>query len=95
MSTTLFEWKARGVTAHFAEDRIDLSTEYGELILTVLVSFAQMERQLTGSRCRESRAVLVAEGKYTFGNGAPPFWKLSKCRGGKRLVLDKLADLRK
>jgi DNA invertase Pin-like site-specific DNA recombinase len=89
MSTTLFDWKARGITAHFAEDRIDLGTEYGELILTVLVSFAQMERQLTSSRCRDARAVLVADGKFAGGNGPPPFWKLHKSGGVKKLILDR------
>jgi DNA invertase Pin-like site-specific DNA recombinase len=89
MSTTLFDWKARGITAHFAEDRIDLSTEYGELILTVLVSFAQMERQLTAARCREARAVLVSQGKFAGGNGPPPFWKLEKSGRTKKLVLDR------
>lgn len=89
MSTTLFNWKARSITTHFAEDRIDLSTEYGELILTVLVSFAQMERELSSSRNRETRVVLVAEGKYAGGNGPPPFWRLHKSGGVKKLVLDR------
>lgn len=90
MRNTLFDWRARRITAHFAEDRIDLSTEYGELILNVLVSFAQMERQLTASRCREVRAVIVAEGKFAGGTGPPPFWKLQRSGGSKKLVHDRL-----
>lgn len=90
MSATMIDWKKRGVTVHFAQGSINLGTPFGELMLSVLVAFAQFERQLHSTRAKETRAVLEDQGKYTGGRtgNCPPFWRAVRSEGARRLVLD-------
>ncbi len=91
MSETLIEWKKRGVTAHFTEMSLNLSTPWGEVILSILVAIAQFERDQAAERSRETRVVLESQGKFA-GGRYPPFWRVLVVGGHshkkRQLVID-------
>jgi DNA invertase Pin-like site-specific DNA recombinase len=68
----------------------DTSDSMGRLVLNILLTFAQFERELAGDRARDKKAALMRRGLYV--GGTPPFgYTLAK---GGRLVLDpERADL--
>lgn len=89
MSDVLRNFKERGIKIHFTEGGINLDTPFGELVLSVMVAFADMERQLASNRAKDTRAALEADGKFTGGPGYPPFWMGFRMEGKKKLVLDR------
>ena len=68
------------VTQHF-----DTSTSMGRLILNVLLSFAQFEREIIGERIRDKKLATAMKGKYV---GGQPFLGYDIDRDGKRLVVN-------
>jgi len=68
------------VTQHF-----DTSTSMGRLMVNILLSFAQFEREITGERIRDKMAATRRKGKYT---GGPPVLGYGVDRERKRLVVN-------
>lgn len=90
MSQTLQDWSNREVDIHFAEDGMRASSPAGKMMLSIMVAFSEMERQLASTRAKESRLALEADGKYAGGVGYPPFWMgIITGKQKKRLVLDR------
>jgi DNA invertase Pin-like site-specific DNA recombinase len=52
-------------------DAIDTRTAAGRLVLNILTSVAQWEREATGERTRDAMAHMKAKGEFTGGNSAP------------------------
>lgn len=63
---TLEQLEARGVQLEVLTEAIDTKTPMGRMVLTVLLSFAQMERELTAERTKAGMAVRKAQG-HVFG----------------------------
>ena len=68
------------VTQHF-----DTSTSMGRLMVNILLSFAQFEREIIGDRIRDKVAATKRKGKYT---GGPPVLGYGVDRERKRLVVN-------
>jgi site-specific DNA recombinase len=65
--------------------RFDTSTSMGRLLLNVLLSFAQFEREVIGERIRDKVAATKRKGKYT---GGPPVLGYDVDRERTRLVVN-------
>ena len=65
--------------------QFNTSTPMGRLVLNVLLSFAQFEREIIGERIRDKVAATRRKGKYT---GGPPVLGYGVDRERKRLVVD-------
>ncbi len=65
--------------------RFDTSTSMGRLMLNILLSFAQFEREIIGERIRDKVAATRRKGKYT---GGPPVLGYGVDRERKRLVVN-------
>jgi DNA invertase Pin-like site-specific DNA recombinase len=78
----LFE--ARGVTFVSVTQQFNTTTSMGRLMLNVLLSFAQFEREVTGERIRDK--IAAAKKKGLWMGGTPPIgYKLRD----KKLLVDK------
>ena len=78
----LFE--ARGVTFVSVTQQFNTTTSMGWLMLNVLLSFAQFEREVTGERIRDK--IAAAKKKGLWMGGTPPIgYELS----GKKLLVNK------
>ena len=65
----------------------DTSTSMGRLILNVLLSFAQFEREIIGERIRDKIAASRQRGKWT--GGTPILgYDVDRTNGGPRLVIN-------
>ena len=64
----LFE--ARGVTFVSVTQQFNTTTSMGRLMLNVLLSFAQFEREVTGERIRDK--IAAAKKKGLWMGGTPP-----------------------
>jgi len=63
----------------------DTSDSMGRLVLNILLTFAQFERELASDRTRDKKAALLKRGLFT--GGTPPFgYTLAK---GGRLIVDR------
>jgi DNA invertase Pin-like site-specific DNA recombinase len=56
--------KATGAALKVLDSPIDMTSPYGELILTIIGAIAQFEREIMLARQREGIAAAKAEGKY-------------------------------
>ncbi len=65
--------------------RFDTSTSMGRLMVNILLSFAQFEREIIGERIRDKVAATRRKGKYT---GGPPVLGYDVDRERKRLVVN-------
>ena len=65
--------------------RFDTSTSMGRLMLNILLSFAQFEREIIGERIRDKVAATRRKGKYI---GGPPVLGYDVDRERKRLVVN-------
>jgi len=65
--------------------RFDTSTSMGRLMLNILLSFAQFEREIIGERIRDKVAATKRKGKYC---GGPPVLGYDVDRERKRLVVN-------
>ncbi len=65
--------------------RFDTSTSMGRLMLNILLSFAQFEREIIGERIRDKVAATRRKGKYT---GGPPVLGYDVDRERKRLIVN-------
>jgi DNA invertase Pin-like site-specific DNA recombinase len=65
--------------------QFNTTTSMGRLMLNVLLSFAQFEREIIGERIRDKIAATKRKGKYT---GGPPVFGYDVDRERKRLVVN-------
>lgn len=73
-----------GVAFVSVTQTFDTSDSMGRLVLNILLTFAQFERELASDRIRDKKASLMKRGLFT--GGTPPFgYTLAK---GGRLVVD-------
>jgi DNA invertase Pin-like site-specific DNA recombinase len=74
-----------GVSFVSVTQSFDTSDSMGRLVLNVLLTFAQFERELMSDRVRDNKAAMRKKG--LFAGGLPPFGYLVNRGGG--LVIDK------
>jgi DNA invertase Pin-like site-specific DNA recombinase len=67
-------WEKRGISIHFVDQRIDMSTASGKLIANVLASVSQWESDVRSERTKAGLAVSRAQG-YATGGMAPMGYK--------------------
>ena len=85
ISPSLIElFKARGVTFVSVTQQFNTTTSMGRLMLNVLLSFAQFEREVTGERIRDK--IAAAKKKGLWMGGTPPIGYELK---GKKLLVNK------
>ena len=73
-----------GATFACVTQNFDTSDSMGRLILNVLLTFAQFEREIMSDRVRDKKAAMMRKGLFT--GGLPPFGYLNE--DGGRLVID-------
>ena len=85
--TTFNTLKEYGIDLICVEDKYDPSTPSGRLMMTLLASLAEMERENIKQRVRDSMLNLARSGRWT-GGTAPFGYKVITLEGGKYLKLD-------
>ncbi len=95
LSNTIPDWLAKGVTAHFAAEGINMSDPGGRMLANAIVQFAEFEAQLASDRNKEARAVMAASGQYV-GGREPVFWNLRRFGRHTQLTLnrDRIVEFR-
>jgi len=84
--TRLIEtFERHGVSFVSVTQRFDTSTSMGRLMLNILLSFAQFEREIIGERIRDKVAATKRKGKYC---GGMPVLGYDVDREHKRLVIN-------
>lgn len=79
---------AGGTTLADVQGQVDLTSPYGRFVTTIMVAFAQMEREVIQSRILRSRAELRRAGRW-LGGAAPYGYRIvPDGLGGKRLEVD-------
>ncbi len=77
-----------GTTLADVNGQVDLTSAYGRFVTTIMVAFAQMEREVIQSRILRSRAELRRAGRW-LGGAAPYGYRIvPDGLGGKRLEVD-------
>lgn len=85
--TTFNLLKEYGIDLICVEDKYDPSTPAGRLMMTLLASLAEMERENIKQRVTDSMLNLARSGRWT--GGTPPFgYKVITITGGKYLELE-------
>ncbi len=85
--TTFNTLKEYGIDLICVEDKYDPSTPAGRLMMTLLASLAEMERENIKQRVTDSMLNLARSGRWT--GGTPPFgYKVITIDGGKYLELE-------
>lgn len=82
-------FKSHGVSFVSVTQTFDTSDSMGRLVLNILLTFAQFERELMGERVRDRKAAMLKEGRYA--GGLPPFGYL--LRAGRLRIDKERADL--
>ncbi|MDU1308500.1 MAG: recombinase family protein [Clostridium perfringens] len=85
--TTFNTLKEYGVNLICVEDKYDPSTPAGRMMMTLLASLAEMERENIKQRVRDSMLNLARSGRWTGGN-TPFGYKAVELDGGKYLELE-------
>ncbi|HEX4613756.1 MAG TPA: recombinase family protein, partial [Urbifossiella sp.] len=75
----------RGVSFVSVTQQFNTATSMGRLVLHVLLSFAQFERELVGERTRDKIAATRRKGKW---GGGRPVLGFDREPGGRRLVVN-------
>ena len=75
----------KGVSFVSVTQQFNTTTSMGRLVLNILLSFAQFEREIIGERIRDKVAATKRKGKYT---GGPPVLGYDVDRERKRLVVN-------
>ncbi|MEU3297319.1 recombinase family protein [Streptomyces longwoodensis] len=77
-----------GATIADVNGQVDLTSPYGRFVTTIMVAFAEMEREVIKSRILRSRAELRRAGRW-LGGAAPYGYRIvPDGTGGKRLEVD-------
>ncbi|MFF0837484.1 recombinase family protein [Streptomyces sp. NPDC003344] len=77
-----------GTTLADVQGQVDLTSPYGRFVTTIMVAFAQMEREVIQTRILRSRAELRRAGRW-LGGAAPYGYRIVPDGfGGKRLEVD-------
>ena len=79
--TTIHELSKRGKCFLIVDLQLDTSSPMGAFMLTVLLAFAQLEREIISERTQSGRRSRVEKGLYAHGH--PPYGWIAS---GKRLV---------
>lgn len=89
MRVTLDLWRGLGVTMHFSDQMLDLSSPMGVMFATTLVMFAELESSMNSARTKAGLDMLKKRGLRT--NFEPPigFMLVKDHAGFQRLVLDR------
>lgn len=85
--TTFNTLKEYGIDLICVEDKYDPSTPAGRLMMTLLASLAEMERENIKQRVSDSMLNLAKQGRWT-GGTAPFGYKVVTIDGGKYLELE-------
>jgi DNA invertase Pin-like site-specific DNA recombinase len=89
---TVDQWIARGIHIHFCDLGLDLTTDFGRLILQILGAVAEWQARYTSARNKEIAKVMKSLGRK--GNGrAPMGFKLVGPKGKRRKVVKDEAAL--
>lgn len=76
---TAREWKARGVSVVFMDLGIDVSSDWGELILAIMAKTAEMERRTILERTMSAKRNMLERGLWPFRPDATPYgYKVEK-----------------
>ncbi|WP_345707514.1 recombinase family protein [Kitasatospora paranensis] len=81
----------RGATLADVQGQVDLTSPYGKFVTTIMVAFAEMERETIKARILRSRGELRRQGRW-LGGAAPYGFRLVEKDGGKALDLDGYAQ---
>jgi DNA invertase Pin-like site-specific DNA recombinase len=65
---TLEHWRVQGVTAHFADMRLDMSGAWGEVAMTAIAAAARMDARRTSERTKAVASYLRSIGRPHGGN---------------------------
>ena len=84
--TTFNTLKEYGVDLICVEDKYDPSTPAGRMMMTLLASLAEIERENIKQRVKDSMVKLAREGRWT-GGTAPFGYRIININGGKYLEL--------
>ncbi|WP_075809883.1 recombinase family protein [Clostridium perfringens] len=84
--TTFNTLKEYGVDLICVEDKYDPSTPAGRMMMTLLASLAEIERENIKQRVKDSMIKLAREGRWT-GGTAPFGYRIININGGKYLEL--------
>ncbi|MGL6095938.1 MAG: recombinase family protein [Fimbriiglobus sp.] len=80
-------FEQRNVAFVSITQQFNSATSMGRLVLNVLLSFAQFEREIIGERIRDKIAATRKKGKW--GGGAPVLgYDVDRAGGGRRLVVN-------
>lgn len=82
---------SNGATLADVHGQVDLTSPYGKFVTTIMVAFAEMERETIKARILRSRGELRRQGRW-LGGAAPYGFRLVDKDGGKALDLDKYAQ---
>lgn len=85
--TTFNTLKEYGIDLICVEDKYDPSTPAGRLMMTLLASLAEIERENIRQRVKDSMMKLAREGRWT-GGTAPFGYKIININGAKYLELE-------
>lgn len=79
-------WELRGITIHFVDQMLDLSTANGKMLANVLVSIAQWESDIKSERMVEVFKQLKADGRLAQGPPPAGFKRINKGKKKKITV---------
>ena len=79
------EFEARGVSFVSVTQQFNTASSMGRLVLNVLLSFAQFEREIVGERTRDKIAATRRKGIW---GGGRPVLGYAREPGGRRLVIE-------
>ncbi|MEV0256388.1 recombinase family protein [Streptomyces sp. NPDC050732] len=78
----------RGATLADVQGQCDLTSPYGRFVVTLMIAFAQLERETIQARILRSRQELRQRGQWLGGAAPYGFRIVPDGQGGKRLDLD-------
>jgi site-specific DNA recombinase len=78
-------FETKGVSFVSVTQQFNTASSMGRLVLNVLLSFAQFEREIVGERTRDKIAATRRKGKWA---GGRPVLGYDREPGGRRLVID-------
>lgn len=85
----LVAWcQSHGKTLVVLDPMIDLSTAWGQAMANVLMTFAQLERQMIGLRVADSRRKTRSNGHWAGGQGIPDGYRAVKVDSHHELAID-------
>lgn len=95
------QWESRGVIFHAMDMQVDTSTPLGRFFRTILLAVAELEREFTSERVRDTIELRKREGK-PHSRGCPVGWKIKgeapnryyRTDDEERMLVDEMARMR-